>query len=446
MTPLSRCSLRDALRVLRGVLRARATRGAAVLFVGTVVAGALNYLFNLVMARESFLGPVDFGTLSALTSLLSLEGVAASALMTAVGAATARVVALGDRHALSAAVRRLSIRVLAVALVPSLLLGGSSPWVARFLHLPSPVPVLLLIPIAVLALLLGVASGALQGTLAFLHLSLVLLIGAFVKLALSVALVRRGGGVSAAVLAIGFALLLAYAYSILALRSLTRPSVRESNSIPVSVGRGASLAQRVGPTFVGLLGLTLLFSLDLILAKWLLSAEDAGLYSGLSLLGRIIYFVCLPITLAMFPHAAQRAARGQSPRRVLALSGGVIAVCVLAFVAAYAAFPDWITRHSLGDAYRSAGSLLWLVGISLSGVTAATWLLYVFFAFGRTGVAVLPPLAALLQLLLILKFHASLQDVVLSSLAATAFLCVSLGLVAVRVFLAPARPAVSPVV
>ncbi len=402
----------------------RVPRAALWLYGGSLAVGFLNYLYNIILARDAFLGPREFGMLAALSSFLYLEGVVVSVVTTVTAAYVAGFVGRKQPAAVWLFVRRFSWQAGGVGLIMGTLVAVASPWLAQWLHVPTLRPLWLLAITFPVALGAGVTLGALQGAMAFKILSLVLLLGATLRLALAVPLVAGvKWGVSGALLAGVAASLVVYAISWVPLRRYRGVEVGETDLTPVPWRDFFRYTQRV---FWAMAGLTALFSVDLIMAQHYLPAEQAGLYGGLSTLGRIIYFITLPFTTLMFPTVTSRLAAGYSSRRVLLLTGGALLALTLGIIAVYAVAPGLVIRFTLGQSYLNGAAYLWWFGVFFGLLALATWLVHALLAHQQTGIALLPPLALVLQLLLITRFHGSLVEIMGSSVVAAAVLVVGL--------------------
>ena len=136
-----------------------------IFWVVSLIAGGLNYLFSLLMGRESFLGPEGFGTLTALSALLFLDGVVTTALATSTTYHVAAAAARGGGQETGAVLRRMLSRAFGVALALAAILWLLIPRLTDFLHLSSPRPLLAVLPVLIVTLLAGVFAGGLQGTL-----------------------------------------------------------------------------------------------------------------------------------------------------------------------------------------------------------------------------------------------------------------------------------------
>lgn len=404
----------------------RIPRSALWLYGGSLAAGFLNYLFNVVMARDAWLGPQEFGVLAAIGSLLYLEGVMVSAVTTASAAYVAGFVARGEEGNIVPFLRRFSWYVGLVGLAAGMLLVLTLPALAGWLHLNEWGPLWLLAATWPLALLAGITIGALQGAVIFDVLAVVLVVGAGLRLLLAMPLVGvLEWGVSGAMAAGLAGVAAGYVVSWWPLKRY-QPA-RPASQAVVSFSLRELLAYTHG-VFWAMVGLTSLFSVDLLLARHYLPASEAGLYGGLSTLGRIVYFLTLPFTMVMFPAAAARVAAGRPLRRTLLLTGGGMLLVGVGVVGAYALMPGVIIAHTVGGGYLAGAKVLWLFGVFFGLVTVATWLVHVLLARRLAGVAMLPPLALGLQLLLVSFWHDSSIHVLLASTSAAAVLVMALGL------------------
>lgn len=406
--------------------RIRVPRAALWLYGGSLAAGFLNYLYNVILARDAFLGPKEFGMLAALSSFLYLEGVVVTVVTTVTAAYVAGFVGRKQPAAVWSFVRHFSWQVGRVGLGLGALVAVASPWLVQWLHVPTLLPLWLLAITFPVALAAGVTLGALQGAMAFGMLSLVLVIGATFRLVLAIPLVAGARwGVSGALLAGVVAALVVYGISWLPLRRYRGTGVATTDVSPVPWRDFFRYTQRV---FWAMAGLTALFSVDLILVQHYLPAEQAGLYGGLSTLGRIIYFITLPFTTLMFPMVTSRLAAGHSSRRVLLLTGGALLALTLGIIAVYALAPGLVIRFTLGQSYLNGAAYLWWFAVFFGLVSLATWLVHALLAHQQAGIALLPPLALVLQLLLIARFHGSLVEIMGSSVMAAAVLVTGLSL------------------
>ena len=82
------------------------------------------------------------------------------------------------------------------------------------------------------------------------------------------------------------------------------------------------------PVFLQSMAMMSLMSVDIILVRHLFSAETAGIYAGMSTMGRIIFYASGAVGSVMFPLVSARYARGQAYRGVFMVSLVIVSLMV----------------------------------------------------------------------------------------------------------------------
>lgn len=399
-------------------------------YSSSVAAGALNYLYNIVMARPAFLGPAQFSALAALGALLYLEGIVSSTVTTVSTNYTATLLGAGHGSQVRLMVRRLSTNVVFSGLALALLLLGAARYLTRELHLASVLPIYILAPIMIVTLLVGVLVGVLQGSRAFGALAAVTVLGALLRLLLALPLVAYWRLDLPGALLANLAALVGVLVIIALLVQRRYPPTR-AFSLPENTVSRTTLWGYAGYVFITVLGLTALYSIDIILAQHYLTTTQASLYASLSTLGRIVYFATLPITLMMFPTVSHRAAAGYTYRRVLLLTGTSIAIICACLGLLYALVPGVIIHYTVGSIYAEGAADLWLYAAFFSALSLATWLAHFLLARRRMIVALIPSLCLFFQIFFIVRHHTSAHAIISNSLIAATLLLFGLAAIAI---------------
>lgn len=400
-------------------------------YSSSVAAGALNYLYNIVMARPAFLGPAQFGALAALGALLYLEGIVSSTVTTVSTNYTATLLGAGHGSQVRVMVQRVGTYVAFSGLALALLLLGGARYLARELHLASVLPIFILAPIMIITLLVGVLVGVLQGSRAFGALAAVTVLGALLRLLFALPLVAYWHLALRGALLANLASIVVVLVVIALLVQRRYPPARAS-SLPDNAVARITLWGYAGSVFFTVLGLTALFSIDIVLAQHYLTTTQASLYASLSTLGRIVYFATLPITLVMFPIISHRVAAGYAYRRVLLFTGTSIAIICALLGSLYVLMPSVIIHYTVGSIYAAGAADLWLYAAFFSALSIATWLAHFLLARRRMIVAFIPSLCLFFQIFFIVRNHTSAHAIISNSLMATTLLL--FGLAAVAIF------------
>lgn len=397
-------------RVL-GLLR----QGNLVFLVASTGVSGLNLIHNVLMGRLLSLG--DYSQLTFIITLQLLIGLAPTSLQTVTARFSARYAAQDDAGLLKAlhhAMRRFGWIIGLGLAVGVFVLAPVLTQVFALKGFGLLLPVALAVPFFVT---MGADRGLLQGGSAYLWLSgaylveglIRLMIGAF----LGYALVNAGRSLEGAVWGLAQSMLATWFISWLAARHF-RPAPAAA---PDSSRERARWTQLGGITLLALIGQALITNSDFLLVKNFFSPEDAGLYAAVSVLGRIVYFGALPLTILLVPLVARRQALDEPTRPILfLLVGGGTAVCGVLIVGA-AIFAGTILQLLYGSAYESAAGLLAPYALAASLYTLTNLVITYQIALGSGRETWMPILAGLAQVGAIIAFHRSLPQVITIQIA-----------------------------
>lgn len=394
----------DEIALLRGE-GGRFSRNAGVLFIALTAMNASNYLFHVIVSR--FLGPQDYGALTALLALLLILSVPLNVLQTTV----AKRAAILREEGKASQVPRLSdaaMRVLTPGAVACCVaFAVASPFVAAFLHVAA-ASVALLGIYAIVSLLLAVPLGALQGTLRFRELAVALLLGVAARLLTGAALAWVGYGVGGALVATILAPAVSLAYAQRCLRP--EPSPR-SPRWSVSLLRGDFRL-----TLLGLGAFWLLAAMDILLARHYLRTTTAGYYASADILARALLFLPGAVSTAVFPRFVHVARSGREARRWLRLTLGLVAAISLAGLPLLVVLRGWAISIAFGARYQPAGHLVPVLSLAMAFLALANLLVYFHIAAGTRAHVVLFAGAAF-ELVTVALFHGDGMQVALTVFA-----------------------------
>lgn len=377
--------------------------GGAVLFLGMTVANVGAYALNLVVGR--LLGPVEFG------SFVSLVSVAAILTMPGTGLSTvaAKFAASADVDHQSAALRGLAQFIERLAgwfgLVLAVLMIALAGPIQGFLHLASVAPVIVLAVSFSVSFFVPALRGLLQGLHQFGSLSFNTALEPLIKLIAAIGLIRIGFGVSGAVASYG----IAFACCYVAARWVLRQTMRGGSVSPID--RGAVWRYSL-PTMATLIALSLLTSVDVILAKHYFSPADAGIYAGLATIGKIVLYVATPLVAVMFPLIATKISRGERHITLLVQTLALMIVGSFAVLALFVLFPSQSVTLLFGQRYLAAAPHLASYGLAMLLLSLVTVFVHYFLSIGFTRVSWLVWIGLGLELILLRCFHAGLAQVI----------------------------------
>ena len=380
----------------------RLARHSSIMFSATIVANLLAYLFHAYMGRS--LGAAEYGILGSLLAAFYILSIPLKAISTVVTKFVSEFKARKEygkvASLLFSGMRKLSRYTILIFIGLSL---GS--WlIADFLRIPSPLPVILMGLLLALAVVLSVPRGVLRGLQKFGQLGLNVSIEALIRLVLGILLVSLGLGINGAILAYGLGYLAAIVLVLMPLRFLFH--VR-NETIDVSSIYKFSL-----PALAMSICLAVMTNVDLIFVKHFFTSEEAGIYTVVSVLGKVIFFVSGAFTIPMFPLVSELHTRGENTLLILKKSLFYVISFSGMVIAAYWLSSSFIVHTLYGRAYSAAVPLVGAMGIAMGLI--ALVMVYTTYLLALKNMRFIKVLlgCTFLQVILLSLFHHALLEVI----------------------------------
>jgi len=373
-----------------------------IFFTANILVGLVNYFYNFTVAR--LLGPSEFGIIASLLSLVYILMIPAQVIMTIAVKFTSQFRAQEKSAQISALLSKFSLYLFVFGLVSFLIFSLASPVVASFLNIPSPLLVILLGLSLLVAFLSPLNRGVLQGMQRFVGLSLNMGLEVITKLFLAIILILLGLKTAGAILAISLAAMVGYVQSFYPLRDFLKKSSLE---IPFR-----SIVAYSPTVLLAFLGITLLQNTDVLLVKHFFPPAQAGLYAAVSLMGKIILFVTLPVAGVMFPIVAERHEKNEKHHHLVNFSFlvglGLAGIILLGYVL----FPKLAISILFGKKYLGGSS--YLIWLGLVGTLHSLCFILINYFLSVRNATFLPVLLAVatIEALLIYFFHFNIYQVI----------------------------------
>lgn len=392
--------------------------GSGIVVMGTFMANILNLLFNFFMLGN--LSVAEYGVLASVMSLIVFPSLVSGAIIPVVIRFAGDYFAKENYSLLRGLYIKVFKPVLFIAAVIFILFFFFISDLSKFFHIDD-TNILLMTDIIIFFAIIGVINmGFLQAKLAFGYQVFITAINAGIKLLLGMLLVFFGYSVSGATIAMIVAGIASYIVSFFPLgfilnKKISAPSI--STKALFSYGLPSSLT---------LLGVTSLISADIMLVKHFFDPHQAGLYAGLSLMCRIIFYISSPIGAVMFPLIVQKRSKKENYTNTFKLALALVffsSICITIF---YAVFTKWSILILLKKSeYLEIAPYIapFALFVTLFGVLSI--LSNFYLSIQKTKIFIPIILGALLQIILIYFFHQSFFQIIIISLSIT-FLLVCL--------------------
>jgi O-antigen/teichoic acid export membrane protein len=395
------------LQTIKSLRHSAFIRHNAIFFVGSLGVGFLNYLFYPVLGR--LLPPGRFGEVQTLSSLFAQVII----FLSVFGLLTVNIVV---NYEDAARRNRVVMELERLAALLGLLLLGltfvSDKALQHFFNFASAWP----FPILALAVLVTVPltfrSSYLRGVRKFGLTSAVGLLGSAADLLLAALFVILGWGTTGAILGLVGGQLVA-----LAVAAMLARRQGFSESWRASLVRLPDI-QLIRPelryallVLVGSLGMTGLYSLDIIVIKHYFDAHTAGLYAGISTVARIVYFLTASIVGVLLP-AIKLQSKPRDNHLVLLKSLALMTVVGGGALLVFALAPRFIVSLLMGPKYLPLSPLLPRLSLLMFVISFVNLIVFYFIALRRYSIALVVIIGVVVTYYLLRVHHQTLAVVI----------------------------------
>ncbi len=386
--------------------------GSLVVFIGTFIGNIFNFLFNFFMTRN--LSVSDYGILASLVSIVLLFTLAFESIIPTIIHFSSQYFARSEIKKVAAFFWKLNKLIIffGFVIIGIFIIFGVN--ISHFFKIENNFLIFLVGLIIFVISLSSLNRGILAGKLSFGYISFFQFFSSFLKFLVGMILIFLGLGVTGGILAFLIGYLSSYLFTFFPLRSILRSEKEKVVGIK-------EILKYAAPSGIAMLGLTFFITTDIILVKHFFTETEAGIYAGMSLLGRIIYFFSAPIVTVLFPLVAQLHTRRQRHSHFFYLSLFLVLTSSVAITIFYYFFPEFSIKVLLKqEEYLVIKSTLWIFGIFMILYSLLSLVTNYYLSIKKTKVFIPVLVGAISQGVLVYFYHSTFQLVVIISIVTTA--------------------------
>jgi O-antigen/teichoic acid export membrane protein len=401
------------------ILQHELVKGSSYLFIGTFFASILAFFFNLFVVRK--LTPSHYGEYASLISLFALAIIPASSLTTVIVRFATNYFSNGKLGKAKKLYHQLFFSLLGFCVVILLLSFFLSNIIGNFLHIHNTIFIFWVGLIVCISYISIVNTAYLQSILQFGYIAFITFLGALVKLIGGYIFLSFSSDLTSIFFAIFLSGVIAYIVSFPPLKFLLKEKSSD-NSISLK-----EIILYAIPASITIIALSSLTSTDVILAKHFFDPIHAGIYAGISLVGKVIFYFTIPISSVMFPLVIKRSNKNENVISLLILSLLLVLTPAIGISIFYFLFPKFVIVLFLGGkAYLTAAPYVGIFGIYLSLFSAANILVSFFLSLNKMKVTYILSVGALGQIFFISLFHKDILQLLLISIIVLIVIIVAL--------------------
>jgi len=389
--------------------------GSAIIFGGTLIANILNFFFNLYMNRN--LSIADYGTLASIVSIISLAMVVSGSITPTVVNFAASYFAKNEHDKLRGLFYKLTQYYVVIGVIIFFIFWFFAQPIGRFFNIHD-TNLILLTGFSIFFIFVSTINTAfLQAQLAFTFISFTTLFSTVIKFVLGIIFISLGFAVVGGVFAYLISFAVMYFLNFIPMKYLFTTKITSSRfhiKEIIAYGMPAALAS---------FGLTSFATTDLILIKHFFNPTTAGIYAGITLVGKVIFFFSAPIATVMFPLIVQKHTKNENYDSIFFLSLFLVFLPSAIFTIFYFLFPEFAIYFFVRKKeYLAGAGLLGLYSIFTTIYSLLTVMTNYYLSIKKTNVYIPVILGAILQALLIWLYHKTFLQVIMISLILTSLL------------------------
>ncbi len=366
--------------IFKQLLKHELISGSALLFVGGTIGAFLAFLFNFFLIHN--LRVADYGIYASLVSLITLFYIPSQSLSTIIVRFATDYISKKETGKAAQFYKTsfLFMTVVSVLILIVFLLCSSQ--IGMFFHITDKT----LLILSGLSLALGylsiVNNAYVMSFLRFGFQSLLQALPGLVKLAGIGFFFFIGFSVFNSMAAVLLAFALPFIISFIPVLPLLKVNAQK---ITINFGEIVSYAVPAALTTLTLSSFT---SSDVLLVKHFFPSHEAGLYAGLSLIGRVIFYFTGQIPLVMFPLIIKHYNEGKKFQNLLYIALLIVGIPALAITLFYFIFPSFTVKFFLGKKeYMQIAGLLGFMGIFASIFSITNVFVNFFLSLKKTIIA-----------------------------------------------------------
>ena len=372
-----------------------------------------NYIYNLILGRV--LGPAQFADAAVLiTFLLVLSFIAMTFQLV-----TAKFSVIFENETFKNFIAKVYKQAFFVGLLFGVVIISCAPKLQMFFNTSSSTMFVIFGCGVPLYFLMSVNRGTYQGKKAYKSLSITYQGEMLSRLLITIGLILLFNIQSSAVIAIG--IVGSFVFGLF-------PFKTKHISIKKLVPLESKYSKQIKNFFL----LTAFYELtqiiinnsDILLVKHYFDSYNAGLYASLALIGRIVYFIAWMFVMLLLPAVVELKNQGKKTASVLFKYVGYIALISAIIVITCLAFPELIIQLLFGEQYVAMAPLLWKYAIATSMFAISNIFAYYYLSLDKYVPVIISGVFGMLQMLLVVFYHDTLEQVVHMQIVAMALLLV----------------------
>src|SRR3989344_1293112 len=377
-------------------------RDNVTLFLSNLLMGLFVFLYHFYMGRV--LGPALYSVIGVIQSIVYIFNIPLTAVQTGIAKFTSGFKIKNKFGEIKYLFKSSLKKLVIFGIIGMVLFIAVSSLIASYLKIEFKL-LLMLSPFVVFILIVAMERGMLQGLQKFKGFGVNLITEGSSKLFLGVILVLIGLSVSGAITAIILSYIAALLVGYYALKRILRKE-KEKKFNTKEVYKYSI------PVILVLIGLTAMYTIDVLLVKHFFPDVEAGHYAAVATLGKILFFGTYSITQVMFPKVSEYYHKKKPYKHLLYKSLLMMLAFLTPITIIYFLFSKIIIKLVYGSAYLDVAGLLGWFAVVMGLFSLIYTISFYNLSINKTKFLYLLFLYNVVEIILIYLFHETLLQVV----------------------------------
>ena len=379
-------------------------KNSALLFIAAMTGNFFQYLFQFFMGRN--LSIADFGAMNALFSFTVITSIGTGTVGLVITKYIAGFKGKNEFGKIKGIILKSSMYIIPAGLIISILVFIARFRIMDYYKLEHASSVIIVSFSLFISCILSVFLAAATGMQKFNYIALGQILGPLSRIGSGILFVWLGFGLNGAI----FASVVASITGILIFSKVIKDIIKVKIE-SVKKHKKEMLIFCV-PVAISISFYAVLTMIDMTLVKHYFSANIAGQYAAISVLGKSILYLPGAIVVVMFPMVAEAHTINKDTLSILkkALLFALLVCSIGIFI--FFLFPDFLLRLISRGRYTGNVNLLWIFGLAMLPYALTGIINSFHIARHKISFIVALVIMAIIQVGLISMFHKSLEQVI----------------------------------
>lgn len=400
------------MRILT-LLKSKKISPEQLFMLSVLIVNGGNYLYNLILGR--ILGPAQFADAAVLITFLLVLSFAAMTFQLV----TAKFSVLFENDVFKSFISKVFKNALLVGVIFGVLIIVGAGALQNLFNTSSSMMFVIFGFGVPLYFLMSVNRGVFQGKKAFKNLSITYQTEMLSRLVITLGLILIFDIKSSVVISVGI-----LASFIFGLFPFNFKNLLPKKPLKLSLTHAKDIRHFFIITAFYELTQIIINNSDILLVKHFFESYDAGLYASLALIGRIVYFIAWMFVMLLLPTVVELKKEGKETAPTLFKYVGYIAAISITIILGCLIFPETIITLLFGKSYISMAPLLWKYAIATSMFAISNIFAYYYLSLDKYVPVIISGVFGMLQMLLVIFYHDSLEQVVYMQIVAMLLLLI----------------------